>query len=219
MNYKGTVVHGRIRSEHLVQLFDSVDSLADEVTRFLRDGFAAGDAMLIVISRAHWEAVATRLQSERLPVKKAQVAGQLVVRDASQLLQMFMRYGLPDRALFDASVGNLVRQLKTDGVGLRIYGEMVSELAGEGDFESAERLEGFWNELGEQVSFTLFCGYGAAHFGDPRSADALRSICHAHSRVRSDPRDVLGTFLLTAHGARARGAAPCPADRAGRFAG
>jgi hypothetical protein len=28
--------------------------------------------------------------------------------------------------------------------------------------------------------------------------------------VRSDPRDVLGTFLLTAHGARARGAAPLP---------
>lgn len=210
MNYKETVVHGRIRSEHLVQLFDGEDTLADEVTRYLRDGFLAGDAMLVVIARAHWNAVASRLQAERLSVKKAQVAGQLVVRDAGQLLQAFMRYGLPDRALFDSSVGALVRQLRTDGMRLRIYGEMVNLLAEEGDFESAERLEGLWNELGERESFTLFCGYSAAHFGDPRTAEALRSICHAHSRVRSDPRDVLGTFLLTAHGARARGAAPLP---------
>jgi hypothetical protein len=210
VNYKETVVHGRIRSEHLVQLFDGVDSMADEVTRYLREGFLAGDAMLVVITRHHWDAVATRLQAERLSLKKAQVSGQLVVRDAGQLLQTFMRYGLPDRALFDASVGALVRQLRTDGTHLRIYGEMVNLLAAEGDFESAERLEALWNDLSERESFTLFCGYSAPHFGDPRTAEALRSICHAHSRVRSDPRDVLGTFLLTAHGARARGAAPLP---------
>jgi hypothetical protein len=34
------------------------------------------------------------------------------------------------------------------------------------------------------------------NFGDPRTADALRHICRAHSRVRSNPLDALGAYLL-----------------------
>ena len=49
MPYKETIVHGRITTEHLVQLFDGTDSLADAVSEFLREGFLAGDTLLVSV--------------------------------------------------------------------------------------------------------------------------------------------------------------------------
>jgi hypothetical protein len=47
------------------------------------------------------------------------------------------------------------------------------------------------------VPFTLFCGYSAVHFGDPRSAAALQAICRAHTHVRASSDDDLGAFLMS----------------------
>jgi hypothetical protein len=76
---------------------------------------------------------------------------------------------------------------------------MVDVLAAEGEYDGAHELEALWNELGTEAEFKLFCGYRAAHFGDPRNADALRRICASHSEVLSNPRDVLGSFLVRSH--------------------
>ena len=107
-----------------------------------------------------------------------------------------MRNGAPDAERFDARVGALVRRLVGRGRPLRVYGEMVDILAARGDFRLAQELEALWNTFGEHTRFTLFCGYSAINFGDPRSLEALRLICRAHSHVRSEPGDPLATFLL-----------------------
>jgi hypothetical protein len=73
---------------------------------------------------------------------------------------------------------------------------MVDLLAEEGNFHGAEQLEALWNELGTQYSFTLLCGYSAAHFAAPNAGNALDSICRAHSHVRTDVADPLGTWLI-----------------------
>ena len=53
-----------------------------------------------------------------------------------------------------------------------------------------------WNDLGARCSFTLLCGYGAAHFASPSAGRALDAICRAHSRVRADAADPLGAWLI-----------------------
>jgi hypothetical protein len=58
------------------------------------------------------------------------------------------------------------------------------------------QLESLFDELRAREPFTLFCGFSAVHFGDPRTADALRRVCRAHSRVRANPFDPLGAYLL-----------------------
>jgi hypothetical protein len=201
MTYRETVVHGHVSSQHLVQLFDSADSLADAVAGFLRQGFLEDDALLVVIARQHWNAVAEQLRATGVAIDAATASGQLVVRDSADTLKSFMRRGSPDRDLFDASVGSLVRQQAARGGRLRVYGDMVDLLAAEAEFNAAQVLENLWNELGERESMTLFCGYAAVHFGDPRTAEALRLICRSHSHVRSNPQDVLGSFLLDSQAA------------------
>ena len=191
----------------MVQLFDGTDSLADAVSEFLREGFLAGDTLLVVSTTPHWDAIAEKLSKGGVRIKQATQSGQLTRRDARDTLNLFMQHGRPDRELFEASVGSLVRQLATRDARLRIYGEMVDVLASEGDYRSAELLEEFWNALGERESFKLFCGYSAVNFGDPRTAEALRAICRSHTHVRSNPRDALGSFLLGSHSSPASGAA------------
>jgi hypothetical protein len=96
----------------------------------------------------------------------------------------------------------LIRQLSANGKPLRIYGEMVNVLAAQGEYQAAHQLEELWNDLGRRNRFTLFCGYAASHFGDPRTAEALHGICDTHSQVLSSPQDVLGSFLLHARRVR-----------------
>jgi hypothetical protein len=185
--------------EHSLQLFDSIDSRAEAVTGFVRDGLIRGEVVLLVMTEEHWDAVVRRLHAAHVPVKATQSTGQLVVRDAPGAMLLFRRDGKLDRQLFDRTAGSLVRRLRTGGNRLRIYGEMVDLLASEGDYRGAAELEHWWNTLATEELFTLFCGYSAAHFGHPSHADALGALCRSHTHVRTHPRDLLGSFLVRMH--------------------
>jgi hypothetical protein len=90
--------------------------------------------------------------------------------------------------------------LVAHGRPVRVYGEMVDNLAVRGDYAHAILLESMWNALATRYTFTLFCGYSAISFGDPRRGDMLRKICAAHTHVSADDRDPLGAFLVATHG-------------------
>jgi hypothetical protein len=188
-----------VGSEHLVQLFDSDESLADAIGAFLHEGFVRGETLLAVMEEQRWYGVAMRLSSRGVPVDEVMRSGQLTVRAAAETLKTFMRLGRPDRHMFEDSVGALIRDLSGRGAPLRIYGEMVNLLAAAGDYRAAHELEELWNDLGRRSAYRLFCGYAAAHFGDPGTLGALRRICASHSQVLSSPQDVLGSFLLNAY--------------------
>lgn len=200
----------RTAGEHSVQLFDSAECLADTVAASLRERLLHGDALLVVTTAAHWTAIESRLLASHVLVRAAQASGQLTVKDAAAALATFMVRDRIDPRLFDEKVGALVRRLRTRGCRLWIFGEMVDVLIARGEFAAAEALEVLWNELAERVPFTLFCGYSSEHFGNPAHAENLRTICRAHSHVRTNPRDVLGGFLLDVHGVT-----PCDQRSAG----
>jgi MEDS: MEthanogen/methylotroph, DcmR Sensory domain len=182
--------------EHIVQLFDDTESLADSLARFLREGFEREETTLVVAGANQWSSTVKRFADHPARLSRAMATGQLIVLDSVTSLDRLRPEGRLSHARFDEVVGALVRQLCSRGRPLRVYGEMVDLLALEGDFEAARRLEGLWNELALEQSFTLFCGYSAVHFGDPTSAPALMRICRSHTLVRVDARDMLATFLL-----------------------
>jgi hypothetical protein len=119
------------------------------------------------------------------PVARARRNGLLTILNADTMLAGFMRDDRPDSVLFHKTVGTLVRTLLDRGEHLRIYGEMVDILAGQGNFQAAHHLEELWNELAECVSFTLLCGYSAGHFATDTSRETLAAICGQHTRIRA----------------------------------
>lgn len=183
-------------SHHWVQLFDEADTLGETVAEFVQGGLAGGDGVLVVATCRHWLTIASRLRARGVMTTTVFESGQLVVRDASDTLARCSRHGRPERFAFEMTVGAHVRSLVQRFGRLRIYGEMVDLLAAEADFKGAQQLEELWNDLGTRVPFTLLCGYSAVRFGDARTATALSAICACHTQVRTDPRDLLGTFLV-----------------------
>jgi len=193
-------------SEHHLQLFDSSKSLAETVGGFLAAGFARGEAVLIAATPQHRELLARRLEVLGVSVREAIVANRLVMLDAAQTLDKFMRQDTPNAIAFDEVVGTVVAQLAADRR-VCIYGEMVDVLAARGKYKAAHQVEELWNALGRRESFTLFCGYASGHFGDPKTAPMLNAICAAHSHLHRKKDDLLAEFLLDQPGVSARTAA------------
>jgi hypothetical protein len=184
--------------QHFLQLFDGADSLSDAVAAFVRQGLLNHEISVIVVTPEHRMAILQRLRRDDVDVDRAEAMGQLIVRDAARTLRLFERRGRLDAHLFDASVGAQVRQLAAQGR-VRIYGEIVDLLAVQGNYAGAQLLENLWNDLMTRTRFTLFCGYSSENFGDPLTASSLRSICRSHIHSRSNPNDLLGSFLLRTH--------------------
>ena len=197
MTRKERTLRGRIASEHIVQLFDTTESLIDVLSGFVSEALRQDARVLLVARPRNWDAVAARLVRQGLDVGEAVDQNRITFLDAATTMGRFMRKGIPDPGLFSDVVEALVqRLLETSPAGLYVYGEMVDLLAEEGDFLAAKELEALWNELGERYSFTLLCGYCAAHFAAPSAGRALDAICRAHSHVRADASDPLGMWLI-----------------------
>ncbi len=95
----------------------------------------------------------------------------------------FMVADWPDPAGFWQAISPLLRQSAQAGQPVRIFGEMVSLLWGDGLIDAAIELEALWNELGVQYPFSLLCAYPAQPAACARQLDALTEVCHAHTQV------------------------------------
>jgi hypothetical protein len=184
-------------AHHVVQFFDTLESRAAAVARFLQSRALRGDRLLVVVKPEHWVNIRRELDVSGFATAAAETNGRLIVRDVSALLRSMIRHGDPDAAAFESSIGALVRTLSS-GHPLSIYGEMVDVLGERGELDAAVALESLWNALASQVPFTLMCGYASAHFVSAPAGARLRQVCEAHGRVRTRPDDPLGRWLLDA---------------------
>ena len=190
------VIKGPVESEHIVQLFDTPESLGSGVAAFLARGLADEGKLLVVARPQHVAAIGEALRAAGYDVDALIASETLTILDARATLQRFMR-GLPDRELFEAHVADVVRRLAAGSAGqLHAYGEMVDLLAEDGSFSAIDMLEELWNELAATASFTLLCGYASSHFAAAHGGERLQTICRQHTRVDRASDDLLGNWLL-----------------------
>ena len=188
---------GESPGTHSVQLLDSQVSRATRIAGYVREGLEAGGNVLIVATPTNWRSTAAILEHDGVSIDALVATGRLTVLDAAQTLARFMSGNTPDAEKLESVVGSLVARLAQQPGRLHIYGEMVDVLAEAGNYRGAHRLEELWNSLAEKTAFDLFCGYTSAHFGDQRTAQALKAICETHQRVHTGDTDDLGTFLVS----------------------
>lgn len=134
---------------HVVEFYGKNESaLVHNVARFLRGAVEHGGHGIVIATDGRLEGLRDALFGYR----------NLLFLDAREGLAGFMVGGRPNHALFDATIGKLVRARAPHG-NLRAYGEMVGILWEAGMHDAAIELEELWNELLARTPFSLYCGY------------------------------------------------------------
>lgn len=185
----GVSIETDVRAEprgHMVQVYEGDEQLVRKAGGYLVDGLQAGEVVVVIATGPHRRAFETSIAEAGIDVAEARGSGRLVILDAGETLDRFLVDGRPDEAGFDAVVGTLVREAAGAGRGVRAFGEMVALLWDAGDVVAAIQLEALWNQLGEQVTFSLFCAYPAACADDDAHSDAFVEVCGLHSAVIDD---------------------------------
>jgi hypothetical protein len=161
---------------HVVQFYGDDLELAASVGQFLGEGLAAEGAAVVVATAAHRLAFRPHLPSG--------AGSRLLVVDARQMLRGFLDGGRLDGPRFREAALNLIGRATDAGQPVRIYAEMVAVLWDAGQVTLALELEALWNDLADQLPFSLLCGYPDRLLaaGDDQEA-AVQQVCHLHTAV------------------------------------
>ena len=174
------IVHG---DSHVVGFYETEAFLVDCVRDFLTPALHAGDAAIVVATASHQDLFSRALMKAGIDLREAQRRGLYIALDASEALSNFMVECMPNAARFRAAMGMLVSRAAEGPRDVRIYGEMVAVLWGQGNVAAAIALEDLWNDLATRHPFSLFCAYPKRAFDTDVSTEQFRKICAQHSRV------------------------------------
>lgn len=181
------------RHEHVVQLYGTDERLlARNVSRYLAEGFARGDGLLLIATPRHTDAFASGLAERGLDVPRIVREGRLTVLDAGELLGRIMLDGMPDAERLDDVIGHeltAIRQ-RTGSPDVCAYGEMVGILWSAGEFAAAERLESLWNAAMAGGGLRLYCAYAIDVLGQGWNSAAVAPILGSHTAVVSGGDDL-----------------------------
>jgi len=169
--------------EHVVQFYDSEGDLAHAVGTYLGQAVRAGEAAIVIATEGHRLAFQSELLAAGIDVAQAVSDGTLRWLDAEQTLSTFRQDGQVDPVAFRTKLTELVKDAQADARPVRAYGEMVALLWDAGDVLGAIEVEKLWNELGQELRFSLWCGYQARGLAGEDHADALHEVCHLHTAV------------------------------------
>src|SRR3954464_11492728 len=117
--------HAPAAADHFVQFYEDDRALIPSVARYLQGGLSAGCAAIMIADAAHTSRIMALWRERGLDVEAAINRGQLVVLDAYDALDDFMVDGEPDAALFDRTVGQVVRLALARHGNAVAFGEMV----------------------------------------------------------------------------------------------
>lgn len=166
---------------HIVHFFRTDDEYVRAAGCFLREGLMAGETCVAVATAEHHRKLDLYLRESDLDPQTLSAEYRYVPLQAEQLLPTFFdaRDGI-DQERFHRQFNLLISQASSRGQPVRIFGEMVSLLAEQGQPAQAIQLEELWNELSRQHHFSLFCSYQVSPFTEnPRYRKLLHSI-HSH---------------------------------------
>jgi MEDS: MEthanogen/methylotroph, DcmR Sensory domain len=171
---------------HVVQFYDGDEELAESAGDYLADAIAEGGAAVILATTARCAAFEARLAARGVDVAAARHDGTLVCLDAVRLARRLTSAGRVDRTGFDAEIRPAILAAAGPGGPVRVYGEVVAVLWAAGHVNAALELEGFWNELGREIPFSLYCGYPRESVGDSEHQGAVSEVCRLHTGVLGD---------------------------------
>ena len=97
------------RAEHTAALYRSGDFIVERVASFIAEGLGLGEQVLVMCTIAHWNTIASRLESSGVVYGRATSDGRLVFVDAEEALDTITENGAASAARF----GDMLQSLLT----------------------------------------------------------------------------------------------------------
>jgi hypothetical protein len=158
--------------EHAVHFYARDETLLTRLEEYVLEGLRLDEVVVVIATPAHRQQLRDRLATWELEEA-------FVGLDANEMLSRFMVNGMPDAALFERSVGTLLRAHPR----IRAYGEMVAILWAEGNVAGTLALEEMWNAMQQEVAFPLLCAYPLDE-DEQELGTGLARICELHTHVQ-----------------------------------
>ena len=174
---------------HEVQLYSSEELFLHRFTGFMGAALSVGDAVVVVATQSHRDALFQRLQVDGLDVTAAVDQGRYIPLDVADVLATFMVNDVPDPVQFREITSSLLAAAKNAAKGKRPHvaacGECAPVLLQRGMADAAVRLEGLWDEIAKKGGVDILCGYPGESFRGKQGSDTLHRILTEHSVVHA----------------------------------
>jgi signal transduction histidine kinase len=170
-------------ADHFVQFYEGEDFFLDSLASFISDGLDAREAVVVVATKSHLEALEAQLLARGCDAVAARQAGHYLPLDAHHMLAELMIDGTLSPEQFKSLLGGAVGRACQRGGRVRVFGELVALLWANENYQDAIRLEKLWSELQLSQPFTLFCAYPLADLGRHVLQEPFAAVCNTHTRV------------------------------------
>lgn len=168
---------------HVVQFYAHDGELVAGVARYLTDAIQADGVAIVLATAAHRARFEAQMAAAGVDVIAATAARRLVSLDARETMARFFVEGRPDPVRFREVIGGIIHRAIEDGGPVHAYGEIVDLLWEADQVSEAIEVETLWNDLGQELAFSLFCGYRSDWTITDEHADAFQQVCSLHSQV------------------------------------
>lgn len=168
--------------DHCVQIYENDKDFLDSLQSFVAAGLRQHDAVILIATSSHLDALRARLVRDGFDVAGAVARDQYIALDARETLDKFMVNGWPDEDLFEELITGILDRARSRHGKVRAFGEMVALMWAEGHCGATVHLEHMWTRLCSKEKFSLFCAYPTAGLTKD-SVKSLSEVCEAHNKV------------------------------------
>jgi hypothetical protein len=170
---------------HSVQFYSDDAAFLKSSTSFIADSLQDADAVFVVVTKAHREALEKTLSGAGCDIDGAIQKGAYFALDAEDLLSEVMVNGMPDMTAFASSITapleSAFERAGTQNPRVAILGECAGLMYADGNYPAALCLEAPRNEKWNTYRFNVLCTYRQPRHNEDDTA--FHSVCAAHSAV------------------------------------
>jgi DNA-binding response OmpR family regulator len=174
---------------HEVLFYSDDTVLLDSVTRFTANGLKAGNAAIVIATKAHRDSLVQRLRAEGVDTDRSLEQGTYISLDAADTLSTIMVNDLPDPVRFFRDIGGLIeaasKAAKSEQPQVVLFGEAVALLLVEGKTNAAIRFEQLGNDLAKKHKVDILCAYPMSSFHGEEDKRIFQCLRAEHSAVYS----------------------------------
>jgi DNA-binding NarL/FixJ family response regulator len=174
---------------HEVAFYADDNSLVDGYARFIESALRIGNAVIVVVTKAHRASLASRLEAGGVNLAAAIEQGKYVLLDATETLSRLTVNDMPDPIRCAKVIGDLVTDAANSIKGghgrVVVCGEIAPTLLSNGNAEGAIDLEHLWDEITRSYGVHTLCGYLRGASQSRKGNPIFERICAEHSAVYS----------------------------------